>query len=159
MASQYYFKTRWLVHAPVSAVYPLINNAEGWPLWWPSVRSVTPITAAANSEKQRQHWRTPMGYAFSFDLELLERLPEKRLHAVATGMLEGTGTWTFEDTERGCVVTFIWDVRTNKAWMNQLSWLLRPVFHYNHYLVMEQGRRGLGKMLTCRVERLIRRGG
>lgn len=147
MDPSYHFKTEWLIAAPVAAVYPLIHNAESWPLWWPSVRKVTAWTAKDGTERQRQHWRTPFGYSFAFDLKLLERIPNQRLHAAASGMLVGTGTWRFEEAPEGCLLSFEWKVKTKVGWMNALGFLLRPVFQYNHYLVMKQGRKGMEKML------------
>lgn len=147
MNHRYHFTTQWRIAAPVNRIYALINNAEAWPMWWPSVRSVAAISDPDGTERQHQEWRTPMGYSFAFDLELLERIPNQRLHAAASGMLEGTGTWRFEDASGGCLVTFDWRVTTNVSWMNALGFLLRPVFQYNHYLVMKQGRKGLDRML------------
>lgn len=150
MAQPYHFTTNWQLAAPVSEVYALIHNAEAWPLWWPSVRSVLAYTDQDGAERQQQHWRTPFGYAFSFDLKLIDRQPDLLLKAVATGMLEGTGTWRFQETQGGCLVSFEWNVKTGVPWMKKMDWLLRPVFTYNHRLVMEQGRQGIEKLLTLK---------
>lgn len=145
--NHYHFHSQWLIHAPVAAVYALINKAEAWPLWWPAVLIVRADTATDGTEMQHQEWRTPFGYSFSFDLKLIERQPNQLLAAAVSGMLEGTGIWRFAAVPEGCRVTFEWKVRTNVAWINKLSWLLRPVFAYNHRLVMRQGRKGLERML------------
>lgn len=147
MSGAYHFKTHWRLPAPAAAVYPIIRNAEAWPLWWPAVYQVHAFQEKNGTEWQRQHWRTPFGYSFSFELKLLERRPNQLLRAAASGMLEGTGAWHFQDLPGGCLVLFEWNVQTRVGWMNQMDWLLRPAFAYNHHLVMEQGRKGLLQLI------------
>jgi hypothetical protein len=40
-------------------------------------------------------------------------------------------------------VTYEWNVRTTKAWMNALAPVARPVFAFNHDYVMRRGGEGL----------------
>lgn len=153
MPQSYQFRTCWHVAAPVETVYPIINEAANWPQWWPAVRSVRAFQSSADpaAEMQEQHWRTPFGYSFSFTLQLMERVPLRLLRARASGMLQGMGEWRFEPVPGGCQVSFAWKVQTSVAWMNRLAWLLRPLFVYNHRLVMAQGRKGLQRLLQAKV--------
>jgi len=45
------------------------------------------------------------------------------------------------------VVRYDWCVRTNRAWMNALAPLLRPVFQWNHDAVMREGGAALARRL------------
>jgi hypothetical protein len=40
-------------------------------------------------------------------------------------------------------------VRTTKRWMNLLAPFARPVFEYNHDVVMRWGGEGLARRLSC----------
>jgi len=63
---------------------------------------------------------------------------------VASGELEGIGTWLFHAVDSTTtVVAYHWQVRTNRRWMNRLSFILKPVFRANHNVVMRRGERGL----------------
>ena len=63
---------------------------------------------------------------------------------------EGTGRWRLTPDAGGTRVTYYWDVRTNRWWMNALAPIARPVFRWNHDQVMADGRRGLTRLLAHR---------
>ena len=69
----------------------------------------------------------------------------------AFGELEGEGEWFFEEKNGITQVQYHWSVFTNKAWMNYLSFLLKPVFKYNHDIVMSWGAKGLAKKLQAKL--------
>jgi hypothetical protein len=48
-------------------------------------------------------------------------------------------------------VTYDWNVRTTKRWMNVLAPVARPAFEYNHNVVMRRGGEGLAQRLGCRL--------
>jgi hypothetical protein len=69
---------------------------------------------------------------------------------VADGELAGTGRWRFFDG-RDTAVTYEWNVRTTRPWMNVLAPVARPVFRWNHNVVMHQGGQGLADLLGARL--------
>ena len=72
------------------------------------------------------------------------------IEAEAEGELAGTGRWRFFDG-RDTAVTYEWNVRTTRPWMNVLTPVARPVFRWNHNVVMHQGGRGLAHLLGARL--------
>ena len=84
-------------------------------------------------------------------MRLTEKYELRKLHGVAFGEIEGEGTWLFEQKGDACYVQYKWNVFTNKAWMNHLSFLLKPAFKYNHDVVMRWGARGLAKKLNAEL--------
>ena len=72
------------------------------------------------------------------------------IEADAHGELAGTGRWRFFD-ERETAVTYEWNVRTTKPWMNVAAPLARPIFRWNHNVVMHQGGEGLAALLGARL--------
>ena len=77
--------------------------------------------------------------------------PPTELDGRAFGELEGTGRWRLSAENGGTKVVYYWDVQTTKWWMNLLAPLARPAFKWNHDQVMEDGRRGLGRLLVART--------
>jgi hypothetical protein len=69
----------------------------------------------------------------------------------AAGELTGTGHWRLFEQDGVTAVTYDWRVRTTKAWMNALAPLARPVFEYNHNIVMGWGGQGLAQRLGCNL--------
>ena len=48
-------------------------------------------------------------------------------------------------------MTYEWNVRTTKAWMNVIGPVARPLFAYNHDVVMRWGGEGLAQRLGCNL--------
>ncbi len=80
-------------------------------------------------------------------MRLTENEYLKHIKGIAYGELEGQGEWFFSEDNGIAHIQYNWDVFTTKKWMNYLSFLLEPVFIYNHNVVMHWGERGLAKKL------------
>ena len=73
------------------------------------------------------------------------------LEGVASGDLEGIGIWHFTSEGSLTQVRYDWRVRTTKIWINWLAPLARPIFEWNHDVVMQQGALGLAGLLNARL--------
>ena len=73
------------------------------------------------------------------------------MHGTATGELTGTGHWRLYEHAGVTAVTYEWKVRTTKAWMNALAPIAKPIFEYNHNVVMRWGGEGLARRLDCNL--------
>lgn len=96
-------------------------------------------------------WRSRIPYdlEFEFAVERIDRPYE--MSGTATGELAGTGHWRLFEHAGVTAVTYEWDVRTAKRWMNVLAPVARPVFAYNHDVVMRWGGEGLARRLGCNL--------
>ena len=65
----------------------------------------------------------------------------------AIGELQGTGRWHFSNDGQITTARYDWKVQTTKAWMNYLTPIARPVFSWNHDVVMGWGGAGLARRL------------
>jgi hypothetical protein len=72
----------------------------------------------------------------------------------AVGELTGTGRWRLFHHDGTTAVTYEWDVRTTKSWMNALAPLARPIFEFNHDYVMRRGGEGLRNRVGTVMNRL-----
>lgn len=154
MAQQYYFITRWQIRAPVEQVWEAIYNSLEWPQWWKGVRSVRSIDEgdARGIEGCREYtWRSILPYNLTFKSTLLEREDYKRLYGKASGQLQGEGTWHFFEKDGITYLQYDWKVATTIPWMNAVSFLLKPLFKYNHDVVMRWGARGLARRLNAEL--------
>jgi hypothetical protein len=96
-------------------------------------------------------WRSRIPYDLEFEFTVLDQNPPHAMGGRAAGDLEGTGQWRLFEHAGVTAVTYEWNVRTTKAWMNLVAPLARPVFEYNHDLVMRWGGEGLARRLGCRL--------
>jgi hypothetical protein len=71
------------------------------------------------------------------------------IEARAFGELEGRGLWQFFNAgDAKTRVQYDWTVKTTKQWMNLLAPLARPIFRWNHNVIMGWGESGLSKRLA-----------
>ena len=148
MQPRYSFVTHWQLKAPLQEVWDALYNSMECPQWWRGVYSVTEIqknNAEGINGKRKYTWKSFLPYSLSFTLQLTEIEPLKRLKGIASGELEGTGEWFFSERNGIVHVQYNWDVVTHKKWMNKFSFLLRPIFSFNHNVVMHWGGKGTGK--------------
>jgi hypothetical protein len=71
----------------------------------------------------------------------------------ATGDLEGTGVWTFEQDGQFVNVTYDWRIQANKGVIRALSFILKPIFAANHRWTMARGEESLKLELARRRAR------
>lgn len=149
---QYSFTTEWQFEAPVEAVWEVIYAMDQWPEWWKYVKKVEYIKTGVDGDVgsiRRIKWGTALPYSLTFDSELLAVDPYKRMEGRVFGELEGRGLWTFTSRDHMTYVRYDWKVNTTKKWMNLLAPIARPLFNWNHDLVMKAGYEGLKKKISA----------
>jgi len=150
----YHFITIWKIEAPLSSVWDAIFKSEEWPQWWKYVKKVTLIEKGDANDigtVRQFDWSTKFFYTISFKSKLVENGYGKRLKGQAWGELNGEGLWTFSEENGITTATYYWDVQTSKGWMNLFSPILKPLFKYNHDVVMQAGADGLSKKLNAKL--------
>lgn len=157
LMKQYQFETHWTVEAPIEVVWTIIKDAEHWPQWWKALKSVEIVEKGDSSgmgERTRSVWRTALPYTLQFDFEVSEVAYLQFIGGNASGELEGFGRWTFTQENKQTHIRYDWHVRANKKWMQWLAPLLRPLFRWNHDVVMAWGESGLRKACAHRQTRV-----
>ena len=144
--AEYRFLTTWIVDAERARVWEEIHEIERWPEWWPGVESVEDL----GDDRYRHVWRSVVPYPVRFDVHVTRIEKPQLIEAEATGELAGIGRWRLTG-ERPTVVTYEWNVRTTRPWMNLLAPFARPIFEWNHHAVMRRGAEGLARRLDARL--------
>jgi uncharacterized protein YndB with AHSA1/START domain len=150
----YSFLTTWIVDAPREAVWDAIYEIERWPDWWPGVKRVEKLESGTKNggvgALYRHEWRSVIPYPVRFETRITHVELPHLIEADADGELAGTGRWRFFEG-RETAVTYEWNVRTTRAWMNLIAPVARPIFRWNHNTVMHQGGQGLADLLGARL--------
>jgi uncharacterized protein YndB with AHSA1/START domain len=145
-ATDYRFITRWQIPVSVEHVWRELLTPEEWPTWWRGVERVEllrPGVGLGVGALRRYTWKSRLPYRLSFDMETVDIDEFRAIEGRATGELEGRGRWSLTQVEAMTHVEYLWDVATTKPWMKLLSPLARPLFAWNHDVVMDWGRQGL----------------
>lgn len=152
--AEYHFLTIWRIQAPLDEVYAAIEDSLHWPNWWPSVRKVGQ-TASGNvngiNNIRRYFWQGRLPYRVVFDIRATRIEKLVAIEGTACGDLDGRGRWTFSQQGTVSVVHYEWNVRSKRWWMNLIAPVARSIFVRNHAQIMEQGGKGLGRLLKARV--------
>jgi hypothetical protein len=153
----YVLTSRWRLDAPADRVWQLLTDIDGWPRWWRYVRRVR-VVAAGGPDSLGQVTAIEWTSALPYRIRLLVRTTRsergRQLEGRTDGDLQGHGTWVLEAAAGVTVdVTYRWDVELRKPWMRVLAFLLRPLFEWNHFVVMRAGAQGMARALGCRVLR------
>ena len=152
--AEYRFVTIWRVSAPVREVYQAIYHSSRWPSWWKGIETVVALEPGDElgvGSLQRYTWKSRLPYRLTFDMRITRVEPLIALEGVASGELAGMGRWEFSEEGPVTTVCYKWFVRTNKRWMNWLAPIARPLFKWNHDMVMRDGALGLARMLNARL--------
>jgi hypothetical protein len=113
---------------------------------------IEPGDADRVGARYRIGWRSRIPYDLEFDFTVRRLEAPRLMEGDAVGELVGFGRWRLFEDGGVTAVLYEWNVRTSKRWMNAVAPLARPVFEYNHDLVMRWGGEGLARRM--RVELL-----
>ena len=102
-------------------------------------------------------WRSRLPYPLAFEFTVDTVDAPRSMEGTARGELDGRGHWRLFEQDGVTAVVYDWQVATTKSWMNLLAPVARPVFEYNHDVVMGWGGEGLARRLEAPLSLLARR--
>jgi uncharacterized protein YndB with AHSA1/START domain len=153
--ADYEFVTNWQFDAPQEKVWSLIFAPERWPEWWRGVEKVEKLKegdANHTGAIHRYTWKSKLPYRLVFEMETTRVEPISLLEGRAIGELQGRGRWQLSSEGNGddtiTRVRYDWKVETTKRWMNLAAPIARPIFRWNHNVIMGWGEEGLRKRLA-----------
>lgn len=155
-SNDYEFLTRWRVAAPPGEVFRVIDDVPGYPQWWPevwlAVTAVEPGDADKVGARYALHTRGRLPYTLRWESRTTEKTFPTRIALDATGDFVGRGVWTFAPAAGGGTdVTYDWRLRAEKPLLRRLSFVLKPLFRWNHDWAMARGYEGLVRELARRA--------
>lgn len=150
----YSFLTTWCLDAPIDRVWDVLYESERWPEWWRGVERVQVLEAGDADrvgELARYTWKSRLPYRLEFDMRTTRVEEPFLVEGEACGELTGQGRWRLFEARGQTAVTYEWTVATTERWMNLMAPLARPLFAWNHDLVMRRGGEGLARRLDARL--------
>jgi hypothetical protein len=96
-------------------------------------------------------WRSRLPYRLRFEF-VVERVdPPRLMEGRVVGDVTGVGRWRLLEEDGVTAVLYEWDVATTRRLMNVLAPVVRPLFEWNHDVVMRWGGEGLARRLGARL--------
>jgi hypothetical protein len=152
--TRYVFLTTWLLEASRDDAWEVLQDPLSWPEWWRGVVRVSELDggdAERVGSRYRIAWRSRIPYELEFDFTVRKVDAPCCMEGDAEGDLAGSGRWLLFERDGVTAVLYEWNVATSKRWMRVLAPVARPVFAYNHDVVMRWGGEGLARRLGARL--------
>jgi uncharacterized protein YndB with AHSA1/START domain len=152
-ATSFHLLTGWSFDAPRETVWRALIAPEEWPSWWRAVAAVERLAegdANGVGAVRRMTWRTALPYTLTFDMRTTRVEPMALIEGRAEGELTGIGRWRLSGDGAHTGAQYEWIVDVTKPWQRLFAPLLRPVFTWNHNIVMAWGEAGLARKLRIR---------
>ncbi len=151
MSSEYHFFTEWHFRASRDEINEILADATDLPRWWPSVsisaERIQMGDAHHVGETIRLYTKGYLPYTLKWDFTITKAEP---LTLEAKGDFIGRGIWTFEPQGENIVVKYDWKIQAEKPLLKRLSFIMRPIFSWNHHWAMEMGRQSIELELSHR---------
>jgi hypothetical protein len=154
--NDYHFIHRWRIpSATAGEVYEILSDATGLPRWWPSTYlDVKKLEAGAADgvgslyEVYTKGW-LPYTLRWKLLTAAVNRPHGLTIKAV-DGDFDGVGVWDIKQNGADVAVTFDWTVRADKPLIRAFSFMLKPLFRFNHNWCMKRGETSLRLELARR---------
>ena len=149
-ATRFDLVSEWTLASPPERVWEELTRPETWPSWWRAVRKVELLKDGDENgigAVRRFTWGTALPYTLSFEMTATRVEPMTIIEGRARGELDGVGRWTLAPAGTGTHVRYDWMIDITIPWQVALAPLLRPMFAWNHNVVMSWGYAGLKKRL------------
>lgn len=148
--------SRWRLQATdAEKVWQVLTDIETWPHWWRYLREARIVSrgrADHVGDVAALHWGGALRYGVRMRVTTTLAQRAQQLEGRAEGDLHGHGTWLLEpEAPDAVIVTYRWDITLQRPWMRRLAFLLRPLFEWNHFVVMRAGAQGMARQLGCRL--------
>jgi hypothetical protein len=141
----YLFRSTWRLDADADAVYAALADVEGYPTWWPQVRSGRRIDDASGEITCRS--LLPYDLTFLAAREVEDPV-DRVLRATLSGDLNGRSEWRITVSGSGAVAVFNEDVTVGNGLVRAAGFAARPALRFNHDLMMRSGEKGLRRHLA-----------
>jgi Polyketide cyclase / dehydrase and lipid transport len=148
----YSFLTRWQVEGKADEAYEILTDIPGYLRWWPEVYLAVHPLAPGGKDGMGQSYRLltrgKLPYRLRWDARIIETRRPNGFTIEAKGDFVGRGVWTFRERAGDLEILFDWRLRAEKSLLKSLSFLLKPLFRWNHRWAMARREEGLRRELS-----------
>jgi hypothetical protein len=131
-------------------VYDAVGEPLKYDEWWTDfvIRSTGDAGPPVPGKRNELLVKAYLPYKVNFVLECVEAERPRRILSRLSKDFDGTGEWTFTETDGGTEAVLDWRPSVNHALIKYLTPVLRPLFRSNHNWAMRRGERQLREYLS-----------
>jgi hypothetical protein len=147
------FISVWRIEAPLPPVWEAMCRFEDWPSWWRGVERVEVLEMGDSNRigfRSLQTWKSKLPYKLRFEGCITHLEPMSLIEVDSQGELRGTGKMRFANNGQITTFQYNWNVTTTKPWMNLVAPVAKPLFSWNHDVIMDWGAEGLARKVGAK---------
>lgn len=152
----YHFTTHWRVPSTLAEIKEVLGNGPDLVRWWPAVYlEVREVEHGAENGLGRVvnlYTKGWLPYTLRWDFRV-DEVRADGFSLEAWGDFVGRGNWTFKQDGPWVDIRYDWTVSAEKPLLKSLSFLLKPIFEFNHLWAMQKGEESLKLELARRHAR------
>lgn len=143
-SNEYHFITKWeLADTTCQEISDVLGDADGLKRWWPSVyldvKVTEPGDAKGVGKLVQLYTKGWLPYTLKWQFRVIENREPFGFTIQAIGDFKGFGIWTFEQQGNRVAVTYDWKIKAEKGMLKTFSFLMKPIFRWNHHWAMKKG--------------------
>lgn len=152
--NDYHFMTHWRVEGDVREVADVLNDPLALPRWWPAVYlgvwEQEPARADGTGRVIALYTKGWLPYTLRWRFRVTESRYPNGFRLEAEGDFVGRGIWTLERDGAWVDVTYDWKIDAEKPLLKYGSFVMKPIFSWNHRWAMARGEESLRLELARR---------
>jgi hypothetical protein len=156
-SNDYHFITRWRVESTCEEISEILDDAPGLARWWPAVYLDVKVIAPGDERRiGRQvslYTKGWLPYTLRWQFTITEVNYPHGFRIQATGDFVGRGIWTFAQDGPFVDVIYDWKLTADKPLLRNFSFIMKPIFGWNHRWAMARGEESLKLELLRRHAR------
>lgn len=153
-ANEYHFVSRWRVEGTREEVAAVLGDAADLARWWPAVylavRVLEPGDALGVGKVVDLYTKGWLPYTLRWRFRVTRSNPPDGFALEAEGDFVGRGEWTFCQDGEHVDIAYDWRIRADKPLLRRLSFVMKPIFAFNHRWAMARGEESLKLELARR---------
>jgi hypothetical protein len=143
-ANEYHFITNWLIpNSTCQEISDVLGDADGLAHWWPSVyldvKVVEPGASNGVGKLVKLYTKGFLPYTLKWAFRVTDNREPAGFSLEAVGDFKGVGVWTFTQKGNDVEVIYDWRIMAEKGMLKTLSFIMKPLFSWNHHWAMKKG--------------------
>lgn len=146
-ANDYHFISNWKVTGTQEEVCAILEDAVSLAVWWPSVYLDVKVLEPGNEKGQGKvvelYTKGFLPYSLRWKFKVTSSNAPFGYTIEAIGDFKGKGIWSFVQKGEEVEIEYDWRISAEKGLLKNLSFLLKPLFSWNHQWAMKKGEESL----------------
>ncbi len=142
-ANDYHFISIWKVKGTQEEVCAILEDAASLAVWWPSVYLDVKVLEPGNEKGLGKvvelYTKGFLPYTLRWKFKVIRSNAPFGYTIEAIGDFSGKGIWSFTQKGEEVEIEYDWRISAEKGMLKHLSFLLKPLFSWNHQWAMKKG--------------------